>query len=493
MSTDTYSIQVAVDSTSAVTATRNLTAMEQATGRSERALSGLGNMAKIAGSALAGISIVSFTKDILKINMEFESLRTSLETVTGSAKNAKIAFEGINTFAAKTPYSVKEITEAFIKMKALGLSPTEKALTSFGNTASAMGKSLNQMVEAVANATTGEFENLKAFGIKASKQGDDIKFTFKGVETKVKDSSTAITAYLQKLGDIDFAGGMERQGQTMKGTLSSLSDAWDNFIDHILSDKSGGAISRWVVSATGALGKFDVWLNGATTSIGKLQELQQEQNRLQSSINAHNQNGVIGSLVDDLSGFDASGKQNKLAKNIEEQKRLRKELEIEQKALVDITKAAPVSKIDAPDKKASTEAKHAQVQATKELALAEKDYNEQLNAQVALAENAGKLFAAQQQTKLVGIEAEKQSIMDKAAIEYEHAVSYEEKSRILNESQNATNALLAKEKEIRDAMTNQSSETIDAKIAAAQAELDNAGKYNLTLAEQLRLKTEIAG
>lgn len=497
MTTDTYSIQVAVDSTSAVTATRNLTAMEQATGRSERALSSLGSVAKIAGSALAGISIASFAKDILKTNMEFESLRTSLETVTGSAKNAKIAFEGIQQFAAKTPYSVKEVTDAFIKMKALGLSPSEKALTSYGNTASAMGKSLKQMVEAVADAATGEFERLKEFGIKASKQGDDIKFTFKGVETKVKDSSTAITAYLQKLGDTDFAGGMERQGQTMKGTLSSLSDAWDNFIDHILSDKSGGAISRWIVSATSALGKFDVWLNGATTSIGKLQELQQEQNRLQASINAHNQNGVIGSLIDDLSGFDASGKQEKLAKNIEEQKRLRKELEGEQKALVDITKAAPVSKIDEPDKKAAAkaaaEAKRAQAQATKELALAEKDFNEQINMQVATAENAGKLFAAQQQTKLAGIEAEKQSIIDKASIEYEHATSYEEKSRILNESQNATNTLLAKEKEIRDALTNQSSETIDAKIAAAQTELDNAGQYNLTLAEQLRLKIEIAG
>jgi hypothetical protein len=497
MTTDTYSIQVAVDSTSAVTATRNLTAMEQATGRSERALSSLGSVAKIAGSALAGISIASLARDILKVNMEFESLRTSLETVTGSAKNAKIAFEGINTFAAKTPYSVKEVTEAFIKMKSLGLSPSEKALTSFGNTASAMGQSLNRMVEAVANATTGEFDNLKAFGIKASKQGDDIKFTFKGVETKIKDSSEAIVGYLTKIGNTDFSGGMERQGQTMKGTLSSLADAWDNFIDHILSDKSGGAISRWITNATSALGKFDVWLNGATTSIGKLAELQQEQNRLQASINAHNQNGVIGSLIDDLSGFDASGKQSKLAKNIEEQKRLRKELEDEKKVMVDITKAAPVSKIDEPDKKAAAkaaaEAKRAQSQATKELALAEKDYNEQINMQVAAAENAGKLFAAQQQTKIAALEAERVSISDKAAIEYESAKTYEEKSRILNQSQSATNLLLAKEKEIRDSLTNQSTETIDAKIAAAQAELDNAGKYNLTLAEQLRLKTEIAG
>jgi hypothetical protein len=143
--------------------------------------------------------------------------------------------------------------------------------------------------------------------------------------------------------------------------------------------------------------------------------------------------------------------------------------------------------------KKTSEAKKEAAKATKDLAEAERYFNEQLNAQVAAAENAGKLFAAQQQTKIAALEAERVSIQDKAAIEYESAKTYEEKSRILNESQSATNLLLAKEKEIRDSLTNQSTETIDAKIASAQAELDNAVKYNLTLAEQLRLKTEIAG
>ena len=36
-----------------------------------------------------------------------------------------------------------------------------------------MGKDLSQMIEAVADATTGEFERLKEFGIKAGKEGDD--------------------------------------------------------------------------------------------------------------------------------------------------------------------------------------------------------------------------------------------------------------------------------------------------------------------------------
>ena len=205
---------------------------------------------------------------------------------------------------------------------------------------------------------------------------------------------------------------------------------------------------------------------------------------------------LIGTAV----GFDTEKERTKLIAL----KQFKEEQLAATKATIDATaktekhteaaKTNTAATADSTDKtKKTSEAKKEAAKAAKDLAEAERYFNEQLNAQVAAAENAGKLFAAQQQTKLAGIEAEKQSIIDKASIEYQHATSYEEKSRVLNESQNATNALLVKEKEIRDALTNQSAETIGAKIAAAQSELDNAGKYNLTLAEQLRLKTEIAG
>jgi hypothetical protein len=105
MTTETHSIQVVVDSTSAVTATRNLTAMEQATGRSERALGELGSVAKIAGSALAGISFAALAKDILRVNIEFDNLRAQLLSVTGSSVMAAKAMEQIQKIARDTPQS----------------------------------------------------------------------------------------------------------------------------------------------------------------------------------------------------------------------------------------------------------------------------------------------------------------------------------------------------------------------------------------------------
>jgi hypothetical protein len=51
---------------------------------------------------------------------------------------------------------------------------------------------------------------LDAFGVSAEKSGDKIKFTYKSVETEVANSSSAIQAYLKKIGDTDFAFGYGR-------------------------------------------------------------------------------------------------------------------------------------------------------------------------------------------------------------------------------------------------------------------------------------------
>lgn len=161
----------------------------------------------------------------VKSAADFESLKTSLTTsLGGSAEAAKQAFSEIEKFAASTPFAMAEVTTAFIKLKNMGLDPSMEALKSYGNTASSMGKSLNDMVEAVADAAVGEFERLKEFGIKAKTEGDRVSFTFKGVTTEVGKNSEEIQEYLLNIGNTDFAGGIEKQSQTFNGVLSTLKD-----------------------------------------------------------------------------------------------------------------------------------------------------------------------------------------------------------------------------------------------------------------------------
>jgi len=208
------------------------------------------NLAQRAGAA--GQSVVSLAA-------RFENLQVRLKTIEGSTGAAASAFGKLEQFATKVPLSVDEVVNSFIKLKTLGLDPSEAALMSYTNTASAMGKSLDQLVEAVADAAMGEFERLKEFGIKAKKQGDEIEFTFNGVTTTVKNSSEDIQAYLRKIGEVNFAGAANDQMKTLTGTISNLSVAWDKMANTIIT--ASGA-SEWFKEILNDLTElFDVITN----------------------------------------------------------------------------------------------------------------------------------------------------------------------------------------------------------------------------------------
>ncbi|TVU88315.1 EF-hand domain-containing protein [Vreelandella titanicae] len=181
-------------------------------------------VAVAVGVAMATMGVREFVADTYAAVSSSQQLQASLKTVTGSIENASTAWNTLLGFAAETPFTLDQSVQAFIRMQSLGLNPSLEALRSYGNTASAMGKDMMQMVEAVADATTGEFERLKEFGIRASKEGEQISFTFQGVTTTVANSATAISQYLQQIGENQFAGAMGDQMDTLSGKASNLED-----------------------------------------------------------------------------------------------------------------------------------------------------------------------------------------------------------------------------------------------------------------------------
>lgn len=183
----------------------------------------MGPMAAVIGGIALAIGAVA--SKAIEAARKQELWLANLQTVTGDATKAKESYAALVNFAAKTPFDLGQSVEGFIKLRTLGLQATEGALMSFGNTAAAMGKPLNQMIEAVADAATGEFERLKEFGIKSKVQGDQVAFTFGGVTTKVKNNATEIQKYLENLGNTKFGGAMARQMDTINGAASNLEDA----------------------------------------------------------------------------------------------------------------------------------------------------------------------------------------------------------------------------------------------------------------------------
>ncbi|QMV29701.1 tail length tape-measure protein [Vibrio phage vB_VnaS-AQKL99] len=221
----------------------------------------MGAFKRFAGpAAIAAGAVAALTKTV-QVTRQFDVLNAQLITATGNAENAAKAFEAIQDFATETPYDLQQATEGFTKLVNLGLTPSERAMRSYGDTASAMGKDMIQMVEAVADATTGEFERLKEFGIRSKKNGDEVAFTFRGVTETVKFNSKEIEEYLMRLGENNFAGAMAERMDTLDGAMSNLGDEWDKLWLNISKQGVGDLIEEGVRGAIDGLAELNDMLS----------------------------------------------------------------------------------------------------------------------------------------------------------------------------------------------------------------------------------------
>ena len=201
---------------------------------------------KTLASVFAVDQLISFGKAILDTTVEFQKMEAVLTTALGSNSAAKAAMDQIVNFASSTPFQVNELTDSFVKLANRGFVPTMEQMRQMGDLASSVGKSFDQLTEAILDAQTGEFERLKEFGIKASQQGDVVQFTFKGITTEVAKSDKAIQEYLLSLGNLEgVAGSMEAISKTTGGAISNLEDNITQLFKNI-GDSSSGFINWFV-------------------------------------------------------------------------------------------------------------------------------------------------------------------------------------------------------------------------------------------------------
>lgn len=230
----------------------------------------------------------------------YQDLSAALKTATGDADTAAATMAQLEALAATMPDNVADVTTAFIRMTNLGLNPSEAALISYSNTASALGKDLMQFVEAVADASVGEFERLKEFGIKASNEGEQIAFRFRGQTLRVKNDAASITEYLERIGTVEFAGAAAERASMLTGAISNAEAAVSRFFRSLSDNEAiGGTFAAMLRGATESLNNWADTINPP-----KVTELQQsiagatgELMRLRGELDAAQQTeGVAGFL-----------------------------------------------------------------------------------------------------------------------------------------------------------------------------------------------------
>ncbi|MGX2951275.1 tape measure protein [Ursidibacter sp. B-7004-1] len=212
--------------------------VEKIKGTSER-LHNLGQRSMITGVALtapvvgAGKSVVGMAQTAGK----FEQFKMILETVEGSSEKANKSFEWVKQFAVDTPANLDDAMEAFVRLKAYGLDPTNGLMHTLSDTSAAMGKPVMQAVEAIADAVTGENERLKEFGITGSAiRGTNFieyRYTDKDGKQRVakvdKTNRKQIESTLQAIWNEKYKGAAEKQSKTLLGIWSKVGDVWTNF------------------------------------------------------------------------------------------------------------------------------------------------------------------------------------------------------------------------------------------------------------------------
>jgi len=287
---------IVVDPSRAIAGARRANMAIQGVGR---AAANVKNRIFSLQGALVALGGGLIARSFLQTSSSLENLRIQLKTVTGSANEADKAFTRLVDFTTRTPYEIDQVVSAFTKLKAFGLDPSEEAMTAFGNTAAAMGKDLNQMIEAVADAATGEFERLRDFGIKAKQQGNEVSLTFQGVTTTIAKNSAAIQGYLMDIGNNQFGGAMADQMDTMDGALSNFKGSWTLFQDELMNN---GPFQL----AKGLLNELSLALFGDSKSVASNAKAAGE------AITMFVKNSALGTarFIDSISGgLDLVGKQ----------------------------------------------------------------------------------------------------------------------------------------------------------------------------------------
>lgn len=237
----------------------------------------IGPAAGIAGVLGGGGAAFGIGK-LLEVGSQFEKFQNILEVVEGSSEKARASMGWVREFAKTTPYQLAEVTDAFVRLKAYGLDPTNGLMKAAGDAASAMGKPLEQAVEAAADAVRGQNERLLEMGIVGEKVGDTMVYRWdkngKAMVTHAQNNSAAIQKAIIGIWGSKFDGAMEKQSESFEGILSNIADSVTDFfktvddqgIFNAAKDELRGIqrlIAGW--EADGTLKAVAVAISGALT------------------------------------------------------------------------------------------------------------------------------------------------------------------------------------------------------------------------------------
>lgn len=478
---EVHSIEIKVDSTQAQTASRNLDKMS---GSASGAESALNNLTRAALGLVALDKIAGVAKGILDTNRAMEALRAQLVSVTGSAIGAQKAFTFIQNFATSTPYEIEGLTKAFIALQNYGIKPTKQVMEAVTNQASKLGgeqQTLEGIVRALGQAyAKGKLQaeemlqlaerGVPVYDLLSQVTGKNAA-QLQDMAQKGELTRDVLERLIGKMGELS-SGANANAMDTLNGKISNLSDAWHQFEDALLNDKSEGIIKSIVDSITGQLSRMTAEINKSP-----VQKLEDQLASLRKT-----------------PGYDVP------IAEVERQLASAKKAQEEQdKITAEQMKAedARVAKVEEQRKKllagdgAVVKSKKEQTAATKALHEAEAAFSATIDANIRVAQNQVKVQEAQYKTAEKRLNLEMEQAKAAASIRMDTAKTDEDKLKIQEELAAKIESIIVRETELKQEQISLDEKIIATRIAGVEQEIASADRFNLSQAERIRLETEL--
>ena len=186
----------------------------------------------VTGFAAAGVASIKMAADM-------EQTTTAFETLLGSTAAAKSMVKDLSDFAARTPFQMPGITKSAQQLLAYGFKAESviPMLTSVGNAISSMGGNEENMqsviralgqIQAKGKLSAEEMMQLSEQGINAWKYlADAAGISIGKIQSLATKGAVSAKGAIQTIlsgMNAQFAGGMDKQSQTINGLLSTIKD-----------------------------------------------------------------------------------------------------------------------------------------------------------------------------------------------------------------------------------------------------------------------------
>lgn len=228
---------------------QNLSELDQQTKTTRKGMSKLAKSFAVGAAAALGWTGVSGVfsgvknqiVSLIQTGARFEQLKTQLNSLTGSSKNAEQAMAWIKRFAKNTPSDIESVTKSFVKLKAFGIDPMDGTFQALIDQTAKLGFSqekLDGIVLAVGQAWTkqklqGEEalqlieRGVPVWDLLAKATGKNI-VELQKLSAQGKLGRKEIKLLIDEMGK-GAQGAAKAQMNSFNGLMSNLKDAWLGF------------------------------------------------------------------------------------------------------------------------------------------------------------------------------------------------------------------------------------------------------------------------